>query len=68
MKIKTPIHVEKEVEIGIIKKPIFIVKESLHKIPLAGWYIKRSGSIGIDRKSGLKSLKKILNYINNPIL
>ena len=51
----------------IIKKPIFIVKESLHKIPLAGWYIKRSGSIGIDRKSGLKSLKKILNYINNII-
>ena len=52
----------------LINKPIFIVKESLQKIPLVGWYIKRSGSIGINRNSGLKSLKKILNYVKNIII
>ena len=44
----------------IIKRPVFVVKESLHKIPIVGWYIRRSGSIGIDRSGGLKSLKKVL--------
>ena len=30
IKIKTPIHVEKEVEMGIIKKPIFLKKLTLN--------------------------------------
>jgi len=44
----------------LFKNPIFIVKESLHTIPIAGWFIKRCGAIGINRNKGLKSLKKIL--------
>ncbi len=40
--------------------PIFILKRELHWIPFFGWGLKKTGSIGIDRKAGTKALKGML--------
>jgi 1-acyl-sn-glycerol-3-phosphate acyltransferase len=40
--------------------PIFILKRELHWIPFFGWGLKKTGSIGIDRKAGAKALKGML--------
>ncbi|MBP02800.1 MAG: 1-acyl-sn-glycerol-3-phosphate acyltransferase [Rhodospirillaceae bacterium] len=44
----------------VLDKPIAIMKESLKWIPLIGWYIQRGGLIGIDRKGGARSIRRIL--------
>jgi 1-acyl-sn-glycerol-3-phosphate acyltransferase len=44
----------------VLNQPIAIMKESLKWIPLIGWYIQRGGLIGIDRKGGAKSIRRIL--------
>ena len=33
----------------IFKAPVFILKKELMKIPIFGWYLKKIGSISIDR-------------------
>ena len=53
----------------IFNSPIFILKKELLKIPLFGWYLKKIGSISIDRnkttKENLGFFDKILNSVNN---
>ena len=44
----------------LIKSPAIILKKELLKIPLFGWYLKRSGHIAIDRRGGSKTLKSML--------
>ena len=44
----------------IIKDPAIVMKDDLLKIPIYGWYCKKSGMIPIDRKSGSSALKKII--------
>jgi 1-acyl-sn-glycerol-3-phosphate acyltransferase len=39
--------------------PSFVLKESLLKIPVFGWYLWRLGPVAIDRKAGSQALKKI---------
>ncbi len=51
----------------IFNSPIFILKKELLKIPIFGWYLKKIGSISIDRnkikKENLDFLEKIKNTI-----
>ena len=53
----------------IFNSPIFILKKELVKIPIFGWYLKKIGSISIDRnkttKENLGFFDKILNSVNN---
>lgn len=39
--------------------PAIILKKELLKIPFAGWFMARSGAIGVDRSAGMKALKKL---------
>ncbi len=54
----------------IFKNPVFVLKKELTKIPLFGWYLKKIGSIIVDRnkytKDNLDFLKNIReNYEKN---
>ena len=53
----------------IFKSPIFILKKELLKIPIFGWYLRKIGSISIDRnkitKDNLGFSDQIKNHINN---
>ena len=53
----------------IFNSPIFILKQELIKIPIFGWYLKKIGSISINRnkvsKDNLGLIDKIKNSINN---
>ncbi len=59
----------------IFNSPIFILKNELLKIPIFGWYLKKIGSISINRnkitKDNLGFIEKIKNSVNKsnrPIL
>ena len=45
----------------IFNSPIFILKKELLKIPIFGWYLKKIGSISIDRN---KTTKENLGFLN----
>ena len=59
----------------IFNSPIFILKNELLKIPIFGWYLKKIGSISVNRnkitKHNLGFIEKIKNSVQNsnrPIL
>jgi len=53
----------------IFNSPIFILKNELLKIPVFGWYLKKIGSISVNRnkitKDNLGFIQKIKNSIQN---
>ena len=53
----------------IFNSPVFILKKSLLKIPIFGWYLKKIGSISIERnkitKENLGFSEKIKNIVKN---
>ncbi len=53
----------------IFNSPVFILKKELLLIPIFGWYLKKIGSISIQRnkvtKDNLDFFEKIVNVINN---
>ncbi len=59
----------------IFNSPVFILKKELLKIPIFGWYLKKIGSISIDRnkvsKENLNFKDQIINVVkstNRPII
>ena len=46
----------------IFNSPIFILKKELLQIPIFGWYLKKIGSISINRN---KTTKDNLNFLNH---
>ena len=53
----------------LFNSPVFILKKELLKIPIFGWYLRKIGSISIDRnkitKDNLGFSDQIKNHINN---
>mgnify|MGYP001434488595 CR=1 FL=1 len=53
----------------LFNSPVFILKKELLKIPIFGWYLKKIGSISIDRnkitKENLGFSEKIKNVVEN---
>jgi len=53
----------------IDKRPVYILKKELCKIPFYGWYVKNISTIPIDRKGGATALKNMIKeckkYLNN---
>ena len=59
----------------IFNSPVFILKKELLFIPIFGWYLKKIGSISINRNKITKEnltffddIKKILNNSNRPLI
>ena len=59
----------------IFNSPVFILKKELMFIPIFGWYLKKIGSISIDRNKITKDnlnffqkISKVVNDSNRPII
>ena len=59
----------------IFYSPIFILKKELLKIPIFGWYLKKIGSISIDRNKTTKNnlgffdkISKLVDRSNRPLI
>ena len=54
---------------SLFNSPVFILKKELLNIPIFGWYLRKIGSISIDRnrttKDNLGFLDKIIKHTNN---
>ncbi|MEZ5669874.1 MAG: lysophospholipid acyltransferase family protein [Alphaproteobacteria bacterium] len=44
----------------ILRRPAIVLKRSLYRIPVFGWYLKASGQIGIDRNAGASALRQMI--------
>lgn len=44
----------------VFERPVFILKKSLTRIPLFGWYVTRLGHISVDRDAGAAALRGML--------
>lgn len=45
---------------ALIDRPAIVLKRSLYKLPVFGWYLRAAGMIGIERKAGAKALRKMI--------
>ena len=59
----------------LFNSPVFILKKELLLIPIFGWYLKKIGSISIDRNkitkenlSFFKDIKKVLDATDRPLI
>ena len=59
----------------IFNSPVFILKKELLQIPIFGWYLKKIGSISIDRNKTTKDnlgffdqISKIINKSDRPLI
>jgi 1-acyl-sn-glycerol-3-phosphate acyltransferase len=44
----------------LLDDPVFVIKRELFWVPFYGWFAKHAGMIGIDRKAGAASLRKMV--------
>lgn len=44
----------------LLENPAIVLKQSLAKIPVFGWYVRKGGAIVIDRATGAKALKPMV--------
>jgi 1-acyl-sn-glycerol-3-phosphate acyltransferase len=44
--------------------PIFVMKRELFRVPLVGWYMKRSGAVGVDRSAGFRAIKAMIPRVD----
>lgn len=44
----------------LLRRPGYVVKRELLRVPLFGWYLQRGGSIAIDRKGGASALRRMI--------
>ena len=59
----------------IFNSPVFILKKELLKIPIFGWYLKKIGSISINRNKTTKEnlgffeqISRLINISNRPLI
>jgi len=41
----------------LLDDPVYVLKKELFGVPFIGWYLRKSGNIGIDRSASMKALK-----------
>lgn len=44
----------------VFDRPVFILKRELLRIPIVGWYLARTGAVPIDRASGARALRQMV--------
>ena len=44
----------------VVDRPSIVLRRSLYRIPVFGWYLKAAGMIGIDRKAGASALRTMI--------
>lgn len=51
----------------LLDDPVFVLKGELFQVPLLGWYMKKSGAIGIDRSAGFRAIKMMMPEVERAI-
>ena len=51
----------------VLRNPIVVLKKELLSIPFYGWYLKKYGSISIDRRGGAKALRAMVQDARDAI-
>lgn len=51
----------------VLKNPIVVLKKELLSIPFYGWYLKKYGSISINRRGGAKALRAMVQEARDAI-
>lgn len=51
----------------LLDDPVFVLKRELFRVPLVGWYMKKSGAIGIDRSAGFRAIKMMMPEVDRAI-
>ena len=52
---------------GFLRDPIFVLKRELFPVPVVGWYLKKSGAIGIDRSAGFRAIRLMLPRVKRAL-
>jgi 1-acyl-sn-glycerol-3-phosphate acyltransferase len=51
----------------LLEDPIFVLKRELLKVPLVGWYMRKAGSIAVDRAAGFRAIKSLLPEVEEAL-
>ncbi len=51
----------------LLADPAFVLKKELLSLPFIGWYLKKTGQVPIDRKAGIKALKRMVEGARNAV-
>ena len=44
----------------LVPNALFVMKKELYLLPVIGWWIKRAGTIAVDRNAGSSAMKKLI--------
>jgi 1-acyl-sn-glycerol-3-phosphate acyltransferase len=53
--------------VAILERPVLVFKKELLKVPVYGWWVKKSGSIPVDRDAGVKALNAMTRMARDKI-
>jgi 1-acyl-sn-glycerol-3-phosphate acyltransferase len=51
----------------LVNDPVFVLKRELLAVPLVGWYMRKAGSIAVDRGAGFRAMKRMLPEVERAL-
>jgi 1-acyl-sn-glycerol-3-phosphate acyltransferase len=51
----------------LVEDPVFVLKRELLAVPFLGWYMRKAGSIAVDRAAGLRAIKRMLPEVDRAL-
>ena len=51
----------------LVEDPVFVLNRELLRIPFVGWYMRKAGSIAVDRAAGFRAIKGILPKVQRAL-
>ncbi len=52
---------------SVLADPVYVMKQELLDVPLVGWYMRKVGSIAIDRRAGLRALRILVEQADKAL-
>jgi 1-acyl-sn-glycerol-3-phosphate acyltransferase len=51
----------------LLDDPVFVLKRELLQVPFVGWYMRKAGSIAVDRATGFRAIKRMLPEVDRAL-
>ncbi len=51
----------------LVDDPVFVLKRELLEVPFIGWYMRKAGSIAVDRAAGFRAIKGMLPVVERAL-
>jgi 1-acyl-sn-glycerol-3-phosphate acyltransferase len=51
----------------LVEDPVFVLKKELLEVPFLGWYMRKAGSIAVDRAAGFRAIKEMLPAVERAL-